>query len=119
MPSCVAPSKLKSSYFRSKLWLLFCTLIIKLIRSGDKLNSKIRHIKTCLLVAFVKGEFWESSEILKHNSLVIRVINDWLTWLRQKGTVSIKNLEANKPLNGLVRRVCGVYNCVLCKACNI
>jgi hypothetical protein len=53
----VAPSKPKSSYFRSKLWSLFYTLIIKLIRSGDKLNNKIKHIKTCLLAAFVKGEF--------------------------------------------------------------
>jgi predicted thioredoxin/glutaredoxin len=119
MLSRVALSKLKSSYFRSKFWSLFYTLIIEPIRSADKLNNRIKHIKTCLLTAFVKGEFWESSEILKHNSLVIRVINDWLTWLRQRGTVSIENLKANKPLNGLVRRVCGVYNYVLCKACNI
>jgi hypothetical protein len=119
MPSRVTLSKPKSSYFRSKLWLLFYTLIIKSIRSGDKFNSKIRHIKTCLLVTFVKSEFWESLEILKHNSLVIRVINNWLTWPRQKDTISIENLKANKPLNGLTRRVCGVYNYVLCKACNI
>jgi hypothetical protein len=72
MPSRVAPSKPKSSYFRSKLWSLFYTLIMKPIRSGDKLDSKIGHIKTCLLTAFVKGEFWESSEILKHNSLIIK-----------------------------------------------
>jgi hypothetical protein len=57
MPSRVTLSKPKSSYFRSKLWSQFYTPIIKLIKSGDKLNSRIRHIKTCLLVAFVKGEF--------------------------------------------------------------
>jgi hypothetical protein len=57
MPSRVAPSKPKSSYFRSKLWSLFYTPIIEPIKSGDKLNSKIKHIKTCLLAAFVKGEF--------------------------------------------------------------
>jgi hypothetical protein len=119
MPSRVAPSKPKSSYFRSKLWSLFCTPIIKLIRSGDKLDSRIRHIETCLLATFVKDEFWEFSEILKHNSLVIRVINNWLTWPRQKGTVGIENLKANRPLNGLTRRVCSVYNCVLYKACNM
>jgi hypothetical protein len=72
-----------------------------------------------LLAAFVKGEFWESSEISKHNSLVIRVINNWPTWLRQRDTVSIENLKANKPLNGLARRVYDVYNCVLCKARNM
>jgi hypothetical protein len=119
MPSRVAPNKLKSSYFKSKLWLLFCTLIIKPIKSGDKLNSKIKYIKTCLLAAFIKDKFWESSEISKHNSLIIKVINDWLTWPRQRDTVNIKNLEANRPLNGLARCVCDVYNYVLCKACNI
>jgi hypothetical protein len=93
--------------------------MIEPIRSGDKLDSRIGHIETCLLAAFVEGEFWESSEISKHNSLVIRVINDWPTWPRQRGTVGIENLEANRPLNGLARRVCGVYNCALCKACNM
>jgi hypothetical protein len=89
------------------------------IRSGDKLDSRIGHIETCLLAAFVEGEFWESSEISKHNSLVIRVINDWPTWPRQRGTVGIENLEANRPSNGLARRVCGVHNCALCKARNM
>jgi hypothetical protein len=97
MPSRVAPSKPKSSYFRSKLWSLFCTPMIEPIRSSDKLNSRIRHIETCLLAAFVEGEFWESSEISKHNSLVIKVINNWPTWPRQRGTVGIENLEANRP----------------------
>jgi hypothetical protein len=57
MSSRVTLSKLKSSYFKSKLWSLFYTLIIESIRSDDKLNNKIRHIKTCLLAAFVKSEF--------------------------------------------------------------
>jgi hypothetical protein len=50
---------------------------------------------------------------------VIRVINDWPTWPRQRGTVGIENLEANRPSNGLARRVCGVHNCALCKARNM
>jgi hypothetical protein len=57
MPSRVVLNKPKSSYFKSKLWSLFCTLIIKPIKSGNKLNNRIRHIKTCLLTAFVKGKF--------------------------------------------------------------
>jgi hypothetical protein len=89
------------------------------ILACEVLDIGIRHINAGRRSPLIEREFRLESESTKHDSPVLRVVNNWTAGTRKRSSIGIENLKSNGPSNALTRHVSEIHNFALRKASNM